>query len=396
MSRPSRRTAAISAFVRVVLRQIVSDRTTLFFFVVLPVAVIVIIGATFGTGGSLAVGVHRGSAPSEVTDGVIEGLDAADGVVVIEFDSVDELRGQVRRQVIGAGLVFADDTDRAVAEQRSAIDLVIDPTSQVGLVARTVVVSAIADTLAPLDAARFAADASGATDEVALATAQEVQPSLEPIGVAVTDIGSGRAGTLSDFALTAPQNLVLFVFINATAGGAALVRMRRAGVLRRSLAGSVSPGDMVLGLVAAWFAMALFQSVLIIGVGALLFGVDWGDPLAAVLLTTLFALAGAGAGILVGSLGRDADRVSAISPPVGIALGALGGCMVPLEVFPPAMLAVAHAVPQYWAMTAWQQLVFDGDGAGAIVVPLAALTAFAVALVGSAAAVLRRLLLSGA
>jgi hypothetical protein len=90
MSRPSRRTAAISAFVRVVLRQIVSDRTTLFFFVVLPVAVIVIIGATFGTGGSLAVGVHRGSAPSEVTDGVIEGLDAADGVVVIEFDSVGQ------------------------------------------------------------------------------------------------------------------------------------------------------------------------------------------------------------------------------------------------------------------------------------------------------------------
>jgi ABC-2 type transport system permease protein len=159
---------------------------------------------------------------------------------------------------------------------------------------------------------------------------------------------------------------------------------------------SMALATTVLGLVVAWFALALFQSALIIGVGALLFGVDWGDPLAAVLLTTVFALVGAGAGILVGSLSRDADRVSAISPPVGIALGALGGCMVPLEVFPPVMLAVAHAVPQYWAMTAWQQLVFDGDGVGAIVVPLAVLTAFAVVLVGSAAAVLRRLLLSGA
>jgi len=396
VSRPNHRTAAVRAFVRVVLRQIVSDRTALFFFVVLPVAVIVIIGATFGTGGSLTVGVHRGSTPSEVTDGIIKRLEAADGVVVTEFDSVDDLRGQVRRQAIGAGLVFADDTDRTVAEQRSAIDLVIDPASQVGLVARTVLVSAIADTLAPLDAARFAADASGASDEVALAKARDLQPSLEAIGVAVTDVGSGRAGTLSDFALTAPQNLVLFVFINATAGGAALVRMRRAGVLRRSLAGSVSPGDMVLGLVAAWFVLALFQSVLIIGVGALLFGVDWGDPLAAMLLTTLFALVGAGAGILVGSLGRDADRVSAISPPVGVALGALGGCMVPLEIFPPAMLTVAHAVPHFWAMTAWQRLIFDGDGVTAIAGPLAVLALFAVLLVGLASATLRRLLLRGA
>lgn len=66
-----------------------------------------------------------------------------------------------------------------------------------------------------------------------------------------------------------------------------------------------------------------------------------------------------------------------MGPPVGIVLGALGGCMVPLEVFPASMLTVAKAVPHYWAMKAWQRLVFDGEGLGAIAMPLLVLVGFA-------------------
>ena len=42
--------------------------------------------------------------------------------------------------------------------------------------------------------------------------------------------------------------------------------------------------------------------------------------------------------------------------------GALGRCVVPLEIFPPGMQVVAHAVPHYWAVAAWLELVFDGAG----------------------------------
>jgi len=198
----------------------------------------------------------------------------------------------------------------------------------------------------------------------------QIEPSLARGTVAVEDVGDARRGDLSAFSLTAPQNLVLFVFINAMAGGASLVRMRRMGVLRRVLAGPVSAGDVVIGVTAAWFLVSLIQSLLIVAIGALVFGVSWGDPVAASLLVVVFSTVGAGAGLLVGSVGGNEDRVSAISPPVGIVLGSLGGCMVPLEVFPDSMLTVAKVVPHSWAMTAWQRLVFDGDGIAAIALPL--------------------------
>lgn len=369
--------AAIRHFVRVVLRQLLNDRMSLFFVLVLPVVVIVVIGATFGSAPSFEIGVVRPSDANVSARTIERRLGEADGVDVEVYSSVEELRGAVRRQALSVGVVFADDLDALAAAGEPVITVIADPGSQSGLAVLDIVRSAVATELSPADAARFASDRSGVTDDLAIDMANSIQPGLPGVTVAVEEVGAARSGNLSSFSLTAPQNLVLFVFINAMAGGASLVRMRRMGVLRRVLAGPVSAGDVVIGVSAAWFLVSLIQSVLIVGVGALVFGVSWGSPVAAALLVVVFSAVGAGAGLLVGSLGGNEDRVSAMSPPFGIVLGALGGCMVPLEVFPAAMLTVAKAVPHYWAMTAWQRLVFDGDGLGAIVVPLLVLMGFA-------------------
>lgn len=393
------RIRSIRAFTLLVLRQITRDRSTLFFFAVLPVVIIVIIGATFGAVDSVVVGVHRGAGGSQVADAVIARLEASDGVAVREYDSLDDLRGAVRRQGIGAGVAFADDTDAAVAAGAPAIDVVLADGSQEALATEVVVNAAISATLAPLDAARFAAETSGTPEVDALTAARSLQATVPASTVSVVDVGDGRgsgSGELSQFALTAPQNLVLFVFLNSMAGGAALVHMRRRGVLRRVLAGPIGTGDVVIGLVAGWFVLAMFQSVIILAVGGIGFGVDWGDPVAAALLVMVFALVSAGAGVLVGALGADADRVTALSPPVGITLASIGGCTVPLEVFPAAMVTFAHAVPHYWAITAWQDLVFDGDGVADIAPQLGVLALFAVAFVTLGSLALRRMLRRGA
>ena len=381
--------ASVRHFVRVVLLQIVGDRTTLFFILVLPVVVIVVIGATFGSSASIEIGIVRpdgsGSTADTTADStahttaaaIEQHLDDADGVRVEVFDDIDQLNGAVRRQALSLGVVFADDLDAAVAAGGTGIVVVADPTSQSAQAALDVVRSAVATELSPADAARFAASLADVSFDEAAKTATLIEPSLARVTVAVEDVGDARRADLSAFSLTAPQNLVLFVFINAMAGGASLVRMRRMGVLRRVLAGPVNAGDVVIGVTVAWFLVSLIQSLLIVAIGALVFGVSWGDPVAASLLVVVFSTVGAGAGLLVGSVGGNEDRVSAISPPIGIVLGALGGCMVPLEVFPDSMLTVAKVVPHYWAMMAWQRLVFDGDGVAAIALPLLVLAAFA-------------------
>ncbi|MDH4365251.1 MAG: ABC transporter permease, partial [Acidimicrobiia bacterium] len=215
------------------------------------------------------------------------------------------------------------------------------------------------------------------------------------ITVTTTDVGDGIDRNVGRFAFTAPQNLVLFTFITALTSATVLVRARRSGILRRALASPTGLGVQLAGMAAGWFTLCLLQSVLIVMVGAVAFGVPWGDPVAASLLVVTFALVGCGAGLLVGAIGANEDRVGAITPIVGMVLGALGGCMVPAEIFPPSMLMVARMVPHYWAMRAWQSLIFDGAGLGAIAGDLAVLAVAGAALVVVATLLMRRSLLAG-
>ncbi len=386
---------SVRGFVGVVLRQLVRDRTALFFMLILPVLVIVIIGITFGGTANVDIGVVDRS-PGSVTSGaVIDGIDAADGAGIVRYDTVDELREAVRRLNVSGGIVLPAAIDAHVAAGDLRVEFIADPAGQSGQLARDVVVSALATVLAPADAADFAAQRTGADAATALATARGVAAAMPGMTVETVDVGRAQRSGLSQFSLVAPQELVLFVFINAAASGAALVRMRRTGVLRRVLAGPSGAGSIITGVLAAWFVVALVESLLIVVVGAVAFDVDWGSPLPAALLVVLFALVGAGAGLLVGALGGNEDRVGAIMPPVGLVLGALGGCMVPLEVFSPTMRAIAHATPHYWAVTAWQRLVFDGAGLGDVAGPLVGLACFAAVFVGVAVLVLRRSLVRG-
>ncbi|MDO8363095.1 MAG: ABC transporter permease [Actinomycetota bacterium] len=387
---------AVRQFVTVVLRRLLRDRTALFFMTVLPVVVIVIIGVTFGNAGGLDVGVVNGSPGSPGAASVVRAIDASDGTRITWFDNEDDLRGAVRRQSVSAGVVLPTGFDEALANGDVSIRLIALPDSQNASLAHDVLVSAAASVLSPAGAARLAGEVSGADPATAAQTAGSLEASLPAIDVATVDVGREQRAGLSQFSLVAPQELVLFVFINAMASGAALVRMRRTGVLRRVLAGPGGAGTIVAGVLTAWVIVALLQSLLILSVGSVAFDVDWGSPVGAGALVLLFSLVGAGAGLMVGALGGNEDRVGAITPPIGIVLGALGGCMVPLEVFSPTMRSVAHAVPQYWAMTAWQRLIFDGEGIGGITMPLLALAGFAVVFLTGAVLALHRSLLRGA
>lgn len=356
--------------------------------VILPVIVIIVIGVTFGGEYRVSIGyVQLGTGP--LADRVGTALAGSDGLDVERYGSVDELERAVRRQLVAAGLVVPDGFDTAVAGGRQGdIGIVLLPTSEVAFTGRTAVEGVLAAVGARLGAARFVTETVGGSFAANLALADRLAGPAAT--VTVEDVDARGAASLSRFSLIAPQELVLFVFINSLATAGLIVRARRAGVLRRALSTPTSAGSILGGLGAGWLALALFQSAVIVVVGSLLFGVSWGDPPAAVLLVLAFALVGCGAGLLVGALGRDEDRVGTVTPIIGLVLGALGGCMAPLEVFPPAMLAIAHLTPHYWAVIAWQELVFDGGGVADIAPSLAVLLAFAAVFLAIATPILRR------
>lgn len=375
------------AFTAVVLGRLLRDRVSLFFMVALPVIVIVIVGGTFGGPGTIDVGLVAGR-PGPVGTRLVRALERAPGISLHRYADVETLRRAARRESVRAGVVIGAGVEAAARAGRPVrVGLVLGPSADAALTARTTVQGILGAEGVALGAASFAARESGTPLARALAVADRLAGGAVP-GVRVEDVGSGAGA--GRFSLTAPQNLVLFVFITCLASGALIVQTRRTGVLRRSLASPVSVGAIVTGLGAAWLALGIVQSAIILAIGSLAFGVWWGDPLAAALLVVVFALVGCGAGLLVGAAGRDEDRVGSITPIAGIVLGAIGGCMVPLEVFPAAMRAVAHATPHYWAVESWQRLIFDRAGVVDVLPALGVLLAFGVALTGAAAVILRR------
>jgi ABC-2 type transport system permease protein len=171
--------------------------------------------------------------------------------------------------------------------------------------------------------------------------------------------------------------LVLFVFLNALAGSAVVIGNRKLGMYERMLAGPVRSGTIIAGEALGFVAVALAQALLIIGVGSVLFGVSWGNPLAAALLVGIWALVGAGAGMLAGTLFASPEQATAVGPALGIAFGMLGGCMWPLAIVGPTMRAVGHATPQAWAVDAWTRLLSQHGTLASIAPHLLVLAGFA-------------------
>lgn len=170
--------------------------------------------------------------------------------------------------------------------------------------------------------------------------------------------GEALASPPIGYQYTAPSNLVLFLMMTAVLSSGLLAALRRSGMGRRLLASPATPGELALALAVGPFQIMAVQSVFLIVVGGLAFGVSWGSPAGMLLVTGALVLFGTGAALLLGTLFRTDAQVTAFGPFVAILLGMLGGCMWPLEIVPKAVASFGRLFPTAWAMDAYLALVF--------------------------------------
>lgn len=375
-------------------RRLARDRLALLFIVLLPLVIILIIGVTFGDGGSnrLPVAIAEQD-PGPLASRLRAELEASPALDPRAYEDQDALRKAVRRGVVAAGLVVPAGYDQALRAGRQAeVTFVVDQTRPAPAPVRSAVAAVVARQAATVRAAQFTSETAGVPFDTALARARALSAGQERVRVEATTIGGREDPLPTGFNYTAPANLVLFVFITSLAGAAGLIEARRLGVTRRLLATPTTVTTILVGEALGRFAIALLQGLIIFLLGWLLFGVDWGDPPAALLLVVTFALVGTGVGMLLGAVLRNAEQATSIGPPVGIALGMLGGCMWPLAIVPEPMRAAGHLFPHAWAMDAFIALIARDAGLAGIIRQLAVLAAFAAALLAVATWRLRRAL----
>ncbi|ACU97944.1 ABC transporter permease [Saccharomonospora viridis] len=371
----------ITALVVANLQRQVRDRVGLFFMVVMPFVTILFVGlAMGGTSGDdeLPIAVYTQDG-DRVGAAVVAELERSGNVALEHADSVEELRERVSRGTVAAGLVVTPGDEE--------LDLVLAQTNGTTLAARSQIDAAVGKVAAVMEAERAAMKA-GATAGEAARYVREAQ-AVTSATVDVRGESDGDA-TPSGFAYTAPANLLLFTFINSMAVAAALVESKRLGMIRRSVAAPVSGGRILLGEAVSRFAVALAQSLLIIVVSALLFGVEWGDPFGVAVVVGVFCLVATGAAMLVGAFVRSPQQAPAIGPPLGIVLGMLGGCLWPREVAGEPLNTIGYLFPHAWGMDALLTLTQPGAGIADVWTEVAVIGGMAVVVLGVALAVFRR------
>lgn len=349
----ARKALAIAA---INVRRLSKDRTGLFFVVIFPFLLIFVLGATFGSGFTPRVGVAAAQAP--LADEIVQRLRSVEGIEVQTFASADAMREAVLLGDLEGGFVIPRSYDADLRDGRPVeIPWVSLPTGAGGDL--SLIVASVVDQQSSLVNAARLAQESGAADsfDEALARARAASETVPIVEVRTSTAGNAEGSGLST---AAAQELTLFVFVTSLSAASMLVESRRLGVSRRMIASPTSIATVLTGEALGRFAIALLQGLLIVLGSTVLFGIDWGNLGTVVLSIALLSLAATGAAMLFGALMRSEQQAGAVGVFVGLALAALGGSMVPLEIFPPVMERIAHLTPHAWALGAMDDAITRG------------------------------------
>jgi ABC-2 type transport system permease protein len=375
------------------LRRMLRIRSNIFFVFVFPMLLILVLGATIGGAGTPRLGVVI-ARHGPFSDALFRELERTPDLRVERITNKSALLTMIERGNLSGGLEVPPGYDSAVSQGRTVeLNYLARPDLAGGQLGQAVR-GAVAGQAATVGAARFAvAQRAAPSFDSAVSRAKRLLPTVPLVTVGQQTIGKALfPKSLGRFDAGAWTELLLFIFLTAMTGSVALIEIRRLGLPRRMLATPTPVGTLIAGETLGRLLIALIQAFVIILGSALLFGVHWGQPIGAAAVVILFSLVASGFGILVGTLFRNEQQAVGVSLLLGLGLAALGGCMVPLELFSPTLRAVAHVTPHAWANDAFLNLIGHGASIGGIATQLAVLAGYAAVLMTLASWRLRRVL----
>ena len=361
------------------------DRIGLVFTFIVPVVIIVVMGMAFGGQGVPHVGIADVDA-SPLSAELIASIDRTRGPIELRtFGSPESLRDAVQRNTVDMGLVIPAGYEAAIREGGTGKVEYVGRPETITSAIRPLLDDAVQAEAALFKAARYAAVQRGIGFEEALADARALAPEIGTVEVTSSTTGEQiiEAG-MNGYIMGAQSQLVLWMFITSMTAATQLIVSRQLGVSRRMFSTPTSGRTILIGELLGRFAVAMIQGLFIFVGTAFVFGVEWGDPIAASAVIVAFGLVATGVAMLVGSIATNAEQASSMGVGFAMLLGAFGGAMVPPEVFPEIMRTVSHVTPHAWAIDGLRAVaVRDADLLG-VLPEIAVLMAFAVVLLGAA------------
>jgi len=358
------------------LRQRLRDRSALVIAFIAPFVLAAIIGLAFGGDdafrASYAVAdADRGPVAAGFTDGVLASPGLRDLVTVREVDP-GEARALVDRGEVDAAFLLPAGLTASVQQGRPATVTVVEAGDNpiAGQVARSLAEAYAAELTATGLAVTTALDAAGrpATEAEARRLGERAAAGRLPVRLAEGQVGGRTIEAANYFG---PSMAIFFLFFTVSFGARSVLAERQQGTMRRLLATAAPPGGVLAGKALAAFVLGT-SSVLVMWLATtVVFGADWGDPVAVVALTVSSVLSAIGITALVVTVAKTDEQADGYSSLVVFTLALLGGNFVYLAQLPEALQRVSLLTPNGWALRGFVDLVADGGGLATVAVPVA-------------------------
>jgi ABC-2 type transport system permease protein len=202
-------------------------------------------------------------------------------------------------------------------------------------------------------------------------------------GLSRLDVGAGENAV--------PAGAFVVHFIAYVLSGLALVRERTRGTLDRMFVAGFRRGEIVVGYVLGFSALALAQAGLVLATIALVYDVPRLGARLPISLAVVFllALSSIALGLFVSSTARSEGQIFPFIPAVVVPSLVLSGLMVPFGDLSWPLQALGRLVPLTYAEDVLVPVFRDGAAASERLGQLAMLGGYALALLAAAALTLR-------
>lgn len=373
--------------------QILRDKRSLLFLVVMPIAFTFFMGFAYRSGGNqnedtrIPLAVVNPEPDAVLNQALLARLAASDAMRV-EHMTEDDGLGALRQGEVAGVLVIPQGFSAQVwAGKEAQIQLIAASASAQGQSLYQALKVPIAQLLSAAEISRESAEWVGAADaspEQSAAFEYAWRRWNETSQISLVRIEQAAAETSSDWTGGNPYNqaspgiLVQFAIFGLVTSGQILVQEKKSRTLQRLITIAMKPWQIVAGHMLAMFTLTFLQTALLVVFGQLVFDVNYGrEPLGVLLIAITLGLWIASMGLLIGVAAKEDQQVILYALIAMFAFSALGGTWFPLEATGGAFATIGRATPSAWAMTGLQNILIRGLGLESVWTAAAVLSAYA-------------------
>ena len=370
------------------LMQILRDRKTFLFLLIMPIAFTFLFGFAFG-------GFSKGESDPRLPVAVLNEdggdlslrlvnlLENSEVIALIQDEGqtlADHEKSLSKGDLAGILIIPAGYTNSLLTGSLPRLTLEADITLTTGTTVQGEVLAAASRLTSAVSTANIVGQTASAFTtafEQAL-TAWNNPPIRIETASAVLETEQKPSAQFASLAHTSPGMMLQFAIAGLLTCATVIVNERKTRSLQRLLTTATKRSHILLGHYLAIFVLLFAQFLVLILFGQIILKVDYFRLPAATLLVALTSsLCMAALGLMIGVVAKSEEQAIAFSLIPMFVFAGLGGAWTPLEYTSATFQAIGHVTPVAWAMDGFKNITVRLLGFESVLIPSAALTGYA-------------------